>query len=140
MKDILTYKGFIGSVHFDSEDKVFYGKIEGIDDLITFEGHTVKNIETAFHDAVDDYLALCKEAGKTPLKSYKGSFNVRISPELHKKAAEKATILGIPLNQLVQKAIESTLSLLPDLPESTIQPNPPKRKGKRRTKEPFLVG
>ena len=38
MKDVLTYKGFLGSVHFDSDDQAFHGKIEGIEDLVTFEG------------------------------------------------------------------------------------------------------
>lgn len=109
-KDILTYEGFIGSVHFDAEDKVLYGKIEGINDLITFEGHTVEELIEAFQEAVDDYLTLCKEANKEPLKSCKGSFNVRISPEIHRKALEKATIMGMSLNQLVQKAIEQEVA------------------------------
>lgn len=106
MKDILTYKGFIGSVHFDAEDKVFHGKIEGIEDLVTFEGTSVQELIQAFHKEVDDYLKLCREIGKEPLKSYKGSFNVRVSPELHKKAAEKARMLGTTLNKFIQSAIE----------------------------------
>lgn len=109
MKEVLTYKGFIGSVHFSAEDAVFHGKIENITDLVTFEGKSVKELVNAFHEAVDDYTALCKEAGKEPLKSCKGSFNVRISPELHKKAMLKATITGVSLNQLVRKAIEKEL-------------------------------
>ena len=64
MKDVLTYKDFIGSVHFSAEDKVFHGKIEGITDLVTFEGKNVDELIKAFHEAVDDYIALCKEAGK----------------------------------------------------------------------------
>lgn len=110
MKNVLKDKGFIGSVQFDAEDKVLYGKIEGINDLITFEGHTVEELIEAFHEAVDDYLTLCKEANKEPLKSCKGSFNVRISSEIHRKALEKATIMGISLNQLVQKAIEQEVT------------------------------
>lgn len=106
MKDVLTYKRFIGSVHFDAEDKVFHGKVEGIDDLVTFEGSTVEELIQAFHEEVDDYIRLCKEQGKEPLKSYKGSFNVRIPPELHKKAVERAKALGITLNKLIQKAVE----------------------------------
>jgi len=106
MKDILTYKDFIGSVHFNSEDAIFFGKIESINDLVTFEGNNVEELINSFYEAVDDYIALCKETGKKPLKSCKGSFNVRISPEIHRKALEKATLLGVSLNQLVQKAIE----------------------------------
>lgn len=110
MKDVLKYKGFIGSVHFDAEDRTFYGKLEFINDLITFEGSTVGELENAFHEAVDDYLMLCKKAGKGPLKPHMGIFNVRIPPAIHKKAAEKAALLGIPLNQLVQNAIEHEVS------------------------------
>src|SRR3990170_7352178 len=71
MKDVLTYKGFIGTVHFSAEDKVFHGKIEGIDDLVTFGGHSVEELKKAFHNEVDDYIALCKEMGKEPIRSYK---------------------------------------------------------------------
>jgi len=106
MKDVLTYKGFIGSVHFDAGDEGFHGKIGGVDDLVVFEGANVKELIKAFHEAVDDYVSLCTEAGKEPLKSAKGSFNIRISPETHRKALEKAALMGISLNQLVQKAIE----------------------------------
>ena len=110
MKDILKYKEFIGSVHFNGDDEVFYGKIEGINDLITFEGKSVKELLSSFKEAVDDYINLCKSNKKAVYKSYKGSFNVRISPTLHRKAIEKALSLGIPLNQLVQKAIENEVS------------------------------
>lgn len=110
MKNTLTYKGFIGSVVFDPDDEILYGKIEGINDLIIFESDNVEGLKKAFQEAVIDYLALCKEAGKTPFKSAKGSFNVRISPELHMKSLERALILQISLNQLVQRAIENEIN------------------------------
>ena len=106
MKDVLIYKGFLGSVHFSSEDECFFGKIEGIDDLVTFEGQNIKALKKSFHEAVEDYIELCKLTKKPFLKSYKGSFNIRISPELHRKAVQKSLMLGISLNQLVQQAIE----------------------------------
>jgi predicted HicB family RNase H-like nuclease len=110
MKDVLTYKGFIGSVHFSAEDKVFHGKIEGITDLVSFEGQTVNELIKAFHEAVDDYISLCKDTGKEPLKSYKGSFNIRIPSELHRKAMHEASIRGVSLNQFVQKAMEKAVT------------------------------
>ena len=111
MKDKLTYKGFIGSVHFQTEDEVFYGRIEGVTDLVTFEGESVKGLKAAFEEAVEDYLALCKSVDKEPYKSFKGSFNVRITPNLHRKAFEKATLKGMTLNQLLQEAIEKELRI-----------------------------
>jgi len=110
MKDIIQYKKFIGSVHFNADDEAFYGKIEGIDDLVTFEGESVKALKIAFKEAVEDYLALCKKVGKRALKSYRGSFNVRIPAELHRKSVRKALISGISMNQLVQRALEKELS------------------------------
>jgi predicted HicB family RNase H-like nuclease len=109
MKDVLIHKGFLGSVHFSTEDECFFGKIEGIDDLVTFEGQDVKALKKSFHEAVEDYIELCEITKKTVLKSYKGSFNIRISPELHRKAVQKSLMLGISLNQLVQLAIEKEL-------------------------------
>jgi predicted HicB family RNase H-like nuclease len=109
MKDVLTYKGFIGSVHFDAEAGVFFGKVEGVRDLVTFEGKDVDELTSAFRGAVEDYLVLCSEAGKEPMKSFKGSFNVRIPPSLHVKAAIRAAERKISLNQFVKEAIETHL-------------------------------
>lgn len=106
MTDRIKYKDFIGSVHFSADDEVFYGKIEGINDLITFEGSTVAKLKAAFKEAVQDYIELCNEVGKEIFKSFKGSFNVRVNPELHSKAFEQALIEGKSLNQFIKEAIE----------------------------------
>jgi len=107
MKDVLTYKDFVGSVHFSSDDSVFFGKIEGIDDLVTFEGDSVEELKRVFKEAVEDYIQLCEKSGRSAHKSYKGSFNVRISPELHRKLVLLSQKRGVSLNQLIQKAIET---------------------------------
>ena len=109
MTDRLQYKDFIGSVHFSAEDEVFHGKIEGINDLVTFEGTTVSKLKAAFKEAVVDYIELCKETGKEVYKSFKGSFNVRVNPELHSKAYERALLEGKTLNQFVKEAIEQSI-------------------------------
>ncbi len=109
MKNILKYKGFIGSVNFSAEDRAFYGKIEGINDLVTFEGTTVDELEDAFKYMVEEHIQDCEQEGKPAEKSYKGSFNVRISPDLHRQAAQIASIQGITLNQLIQRAIQHEL-------------------------------
>lgn len=110
MSDTMTYKGYIGSASYSEEDEVFYGKIEAIKDLILFEGKSVKELKSAFHEAVDDYLEVCKEMGREPQKAFKGKFNVRVPFDLHRKAVEKATRLGISLNQLVQRALEDKVA------------------------------
>lgn len=109
MKDYLSYKQYLGSVHFSNSDKVFYGKIEGIQDLITFEADNVKDLEQNFRMAVLDYLETCKSLNKTPEKSYKGSFNVRVSRDTHKSISRLAIRYGLNLNELVKLSLKYTL-------------------------------
>ena len=109
MNDILEYKGYYASLHFSSEDEVFYGKLLGIDDLVNFEGASVKELKKAFHEAVDDYVETCKELGKEPNKTYKGTFNVRLTTDLHKQAAVYAAMNNISLNDFVRTAIDYAL-------------------------------
>ncbi|MDR3062385.1 MAG: type II toxin-antitoxin system HicB family antitoxin, partial [Dysgonamonadaceae bacterium] len=87
MNDTLTYKGFIGSVHFSADDNVFFGKVEGISDLITFEGETVQELTSAFHYVVEEHIRDCENENIAIEKSYKGSFNVRLTPDLHRLVA-----------------------------------------------------
>ena len=106
MKDIIIYNDYIGSVHYSADDEIFFGKIEGINDSIGFEGSSVRELTSAFQEAVEDYTELCQLNGKEPEKAYKGSFNIRIRPELHKQVAQKALIEGKSLNQYIEDAIE----------------------------------
>lgn len=107
--NILKYNDFYGSVEYSATDECFFGKIIGLSDLVTFEGDSVKVLKESFIEAVDDYLIMCEQLGKDPQKTYKGSFNVRISPELHREAAVKASLRGLSLNALVEKAIDNEL-------------------------------
>ena len=111
MKDAMTYKGYIGLVRYSAEDEVFHGKIDAINDLIMFEGKSVQSLKKAFHEAVDDYLETCRKMGREPNRPFKGSFNIRVPVELHRKAATKAAKLGLSLNQLVQKALEDKVAV-----------------------------
>lgn len=104
--DILEYKGYHARVEFDSVSKILHGKIEGINDLVTFESDSVSEIENEFHKAVDDYLAFCENIGQSPDKEYRGSFNIRITPELHKKLVELSFLQNESLNSTVEKAID----------------------------------
>ena len=109
MNNIMEYKGYVGSVEFSEEDGLFYGKVMGICALISYEGTTAHELVDDFHGAIEDYPALCEAEGKEPEKAYKGSFNVRISPELHKQAAIFATTHGISLNSFVENALRTSL-------------------------------
>ena len=105
MSNTMEYKGYVGSVEFSQEDSVLFGKVMGIRALISYEGQTVQELVNDFHDAVDAYLNLCAEEGTPPEKAYKGSFNIRVSPELHKQAAICAMAQQVSLNTLVEDAL-----------------------------------
>ena len=106
MENTLSYKGYFTNIQYSADDRVLHGKIEGIDDLVNFESDSPDEIEKEFQSAVDDYLEYCHEIGKEPQKSYKGTFTVRITPELHRKLSQVAIKNGLSLNQAVENAIE----------------------------------
>jgi len=105
MANTIEYNGYIGSIEYSPEDKCFFGKLEMIDDLVTFEATTAEELENNFHYAVDEYIRTCKELGREPQKSYKGVFNIRIDPNLHKKIYKEALKAGISLNAFIQKTL-----------------------------------
>ena len=105
MQNTVRYKGYYSVVRYDAENNVLYGKIEDIDDLVTFECNEINKVKEEFKKAVDDYLEMCRRIGKNPDKTYNGQFNVRIPPELHKKISYKASVKGISLNSYVTQAI-----------------------------------
>jgi len=105
MANTIEYKGYIGSIEYSSEDKCFFGKLEMIEDLVTFEADNAHDLENNFHTAVDEYLQTCLKLGREPQKTYKGIFNVRIDPELHKKIYKEALKAGVSLNAFVQQTL-----------------------------------
>jgi len=109
MNDILHYKNYYASVHFSSVDEVFYGKILSINDLVNFEGSSVKELKTAFEEAVEDYIDTCKQIGKSPDKTYKGTFNVRVPSTLHKEASMFAAVNNLTLNEFVKISLSFAL-------------------------------
>ncbi len=109
MNDILQYKNYYGSVHFSASDEVFHGKVLGINDLVNFEGTSVKELKAAFEEAVEDYIDTCNKIGKSPDKTYKGTFNVRVPSALHKEASTFAAINNITLNEFVKMAMNFAL-------------------------------
>ena len=106
MASSIEYDGYIGNVEYSSDDKCFFGKLEMIDDLVTFEATNADELEANFHLAVDEYKETCRELGREPQKTYKGVFNVRIDPELHRKVYKEALKAGMSLNAFVQKTLQ----------------------------------
>lgn len=107
---MIEYKGYIGIINYDSDAKIFHGDVINTKDVITFQGISVEEIEKALKDSVDDYLKWCEEEGEIPEKPYSGKFNLRISPELHKKIAIASRKMNLSLNKFVEKALVDELS------------------------------
>lgn len=106
MKNLLKYKEYLGTVNFSDEDQCLYGKVIGIDDLVSYESDSVSGLKKTFETAVEDYLESCKSLNKSPLKSYRGVFNIRTTPEKHETLSILAQKNGLKLNQLVNMAFE----------------------------------
>ena len=109
MSNVLEYKGYHTKVQYDADSNSLHGKIEGIKDFVNFETENIADVENEFHEAVDDYLALCEEIGKYHDKEFRGTFNVRINPALHRELALEADKRELSMNQLVEKAIDCYL-------------------------------
>ena len=107
MKNVLCYKDYYGTVEYSDVDEILFGKVLGIRSLISYEGHYIKSLKKDFEEAVDDYLDLCKVKGIEPEKRYGGSFNVRISSDLHKELALYAASHKKTLNSTVEEAIKA---------------------------------
>lgn len=108
MNSMLEYRGYHASVEYDAEDEIFVGEVFGIADSLNFHGTSVPELKKMFEQCVDNYLELCETIGKNPDKEFKGTFNVRIPPELHKKAALEAAKQKMTLNQYVVQAISQS--------------------------------
>ena len=106
MKNTMEYKGYIGSVELSEEDGLFFGKVQGIRSLISYEGTTAKKLVSDFHETVDDYLRICEKEGRTPEVPYKGSLNIRFKDsETHKRADVYAISTGQSLNSFIESAV-----------------------------------
>ena len=108
--NLLSYKDYLGSVEFDEDEHIFYGRLAFISALVSYEAKDAEGLVRAFHEAVDDYLAHCAAEGATPERPLKGSFNVRTGPDLHRRAGVAASRAGMTLNAFVTRALEAAVA------------------------------
>ena len=102
---MMQYKGYTGKVEYDADANILHGEVLGIRDVVTFQAKSVDELQKAFRESVDDYLAFCRERGEQPDKPSSGKFVVRIDPELHRKANIAAASAGKSLNSLVAELL-----------------------------------
>lgn len=103
---MMEYKGYTAKVVFDDVAHIFHGEVLDLNDVITFQGKSVDELEQAFHDSVDDYLEFCQERGEAPEKPFRGQFLVRISSKLHRAVTLKAAERNESVNTFVREVLE----------------------------------
>lgn len=110
----LNYKGYIGSIEVSEEDNCLFGKILDLpnDTMISYEGETVEQIKSDFMEAVDAYIAYCKENGIAPHKSYSGSLNIRVSSETHSRIAYLAQQTGVSINAFIRQILDKQIAAM----------------------------
>lgn len=101
----MTYKNYSARIEYDDEDEIFHGKIAGISDVVGFHADNVQALKTAFHEAVDDYIATCATLGKEAQRPYSGKMMFRVDPDIHRRAAIAAELAGKSLNQWAEDVL-----------------------------------
>ncbi len=109
MKNTLTYKNLTALIQFSAEDHLFVGRLIGIEDVVGFHAGTVANLESAFEEAVDDYLDSCRQLGRPPLKAASGDLMLPVPPKIHAEALRAAQAAGKSLNQWAAEALSQTM-------------------------------
>lgn len=106
MSSLLRYKGYLGVVEFDADDRVLVGRVIGVNDVIDFVADTAAGVESEFRASVDAYLAFCEKLGREPQRSKSGKFQVRLAPETHRKVEMAAEAKGESMNDWVADVLE----------------------------------
>jgi len=122
----MTYNGYQAAIDFDDEADVFHGEVNGLRDVITFQGKSVAELKKAFRDSVDDYIAFCKARGEEPEKPFSGQFIVRTGPQAHRMAVLAARAKGMSLNAFVTTAIQDAAAAVkvgrpPGIPDKSLK-------------------
>ncbi len=97
--NMMKYKNYVARIEFDEDDRIFVGRLAGIDDIVSFHGSNVDDLETAFHESVDHYLEVSKTTGLPAQKPYSGKIMLRVDPSIHAAVATAAEIKGKSINQ-----------------------------------------
>ncbi len=107
----MNYKGYVARIEYDSHDRIFVGHLSGISDTVGFHGSSVEELESAFHEAVDNYLDACARLGQHPNRPASGKISLRVSPEIHSAAIMRAEYEGKSLNQWVANVLARAASI-----------------------------
>ena len=107
--NIMKYRGYVAHIEYDEEDRIFVGHLAGIKDIVGFHGTTVVELESAFHESVDNYIAISEETGRLAQKPYSGKLMLRVSPDVHAAVATAAQVHGKSINQWASEVLDKSV-------------------------------
>jgi predicted HicB family RNase H-like nuclease len=104
--NMMKYGGYIATVEYDEEDRIFVGHLAGIGDIVGFHGASVDELERAFHEAVDNYLAISEETGRSPQRPFSGELTLHLTPDTHAAVAVAAERRGKNIDQWASDVLD----------------------------------
>ena len=104
--NMMKYKGYVAHIEYDEEDRIFVGHLAGIKDIVGFHGTTVNKLESAFHESVNNYIAISEETGRLAQKPYSGKLMLRVSSDIHAAVATAAKVRGKSINQWASEVLD----------------------------------
>ena len=108
--NLMTLDGYQAKIEYDEALDLFRGEILGLSGGADFYGKNPKELRTEFRKSLDVYLAICKEKGIEPRRTFSGKFNLRIPPELHERLAIVAQAEGKSINAVAQEALQDRVA------------------------------
>ncbi len=109
MNELMEYKGFKAKVEYSADDEVFFGRLIGIDDIVTFEATNVRELKKAMKAAVEFHIEVCERLGQKIKKPYSGKLLFRLPSDLHAKIAESAVKNGKSINEWGREVLEAAV-------------------------------
>ena len=105
----MQYKGYHATIEFDARDSLFVGRVIGIRSTVSFHGTSIRELRTAFKEAIEDYLDFCRSQKKDPERPASGRILLRMPAELHQQAMLQAESEGKSFNQWAVELLQSAL-------------------------------
>ena len=106
MKNVMEIEGYKALIAFDPETSLFRGEFIDLNGGADFYAADVQSLLREGETSLRVFLAMCREDGVEPRKSYSGKLMVRLPVELHERAAVAAASHGKSLNAWFAEAVE----------------------------------
>ncbi len=109
--NIIEYSGYIAHIEFDDKERIFVGNVADIQEIISFKGTSVNKLENAFHESIDNYLAISKKTRQKSQKTFSGKLLLRISPDIHAAIASTSKVEGKSINQWISDTVAKAVNI-----------------------------